>query len=138
MLDLKTNNGRELFYVVQVFGGIYMVLSFVMSILLFYIKDANRYGAKFEMLSTCILIIIITVFNIVLQKKATGGEFEYNGEFHNKLFLNLFEVTKGGKMLFTFLSIYMLFASITLPVLQFYKNRKNGVLSDASYYELKN
>jgi len=138
MLDLKTNNGRELFYVVQVFSGIYMILSLIMSILLFYVKDANRYGAKFEMLSTCILIIVISVFNIILQKNATGGEFEYNGEIHNRLFLNLFEITKGGKMLFTFLSIYMLFASITLPVIQFYRNKKNGVLNDASYYELKN
>jgi len=37
------------------------------------------------------------------------------------MFLTLFEITKGGKMLFTVVSIYMLFASITLPVIQYYK-----------------
>ena len=42
------------------------------------------------------------------------------------MYLDLFESTKGGKMLFTVVSIYMLFASITLPLIHYYRSRKNN------------
>jgi len=46
MISLKTNQGRELFVVVQIYGFIYTVLSIINSILLLFIKDASKYGAK--------------------------------------------------------------------------------------------
>ncbi|OUM64922.1 hypothetical protein PIROE2DRAFT_8138 [Piromyces sp. E2] len=49
MLDLKANNGKELFLMVQIFGGLYTFLSLIMTILLSFIKDANKYGAKVEL-----------------------------------------------------------------------------------------
>jgi len=88
------------------------------------------------MLSTSIILFISGGFNAVLQKYATGGEFEYNGDFHRKVFLNLFEITKGGKILFTFVAIYMLSVSITLPVVQYFKAKKNNEKINASYAEV--
>jgi len=136
MLDLKLNNGKELFYPVRIFSVIYTLLSIIMAIFLSYVKDANKYGAKFEMLSTSIILFVCGGINAVLQKYATGGEFEYNGDNHRKIFLNLFEITKGGKILFTFVSIYMLSVSITLPVIQHYKAKKNNERINASYAQL--
>jgi len=46
MLDLKRNKGRRLFFIVQVSGGIYMLLSFIMTILLSFVKDTNVFGVK--------------------------------------------------------------------------------------------
>jgi len=136
MLDLKLNNGKELFYPVRIFSILYTVLSIIMAVFLSFVKDANKYGAKFEMLSTSIILFICGGFNAVLQKFATGGEFEYNGEFHRKIFLNLFEITKGGKILFTFVAIYMLSVSITLPVVQYFRAKKNNKNINTSYAEL--
>jgi len=56
------------------------------------------------------------------------------------MFLNIFEITKGGKMLFTVVSIYMLFASITLPVIQYYNAKSfsreifNDPMSSIQYF----
>jgi len=46
MIELKNNTGKELFLMVQIFGGLYTFLSFIMTILLYFVKDANKYGAK--------------------------------------------------------------------------------------------
>jgi len=42
------------------------------------------------------------------------------------MYLDLFEITKGGKMLFSIVSIYMLFTSITLPLIHYYKAKRNA------------
>ncbi|OUM64921.1 hypothetical protein PIROE2DRAFT_20411, partial [Piromyces sp. E2] len=125
MLSLKKNEGRPLFIVVQIFGGLYTFLSFVMSILLTFVKDANAFGIKFECISTCILIFIANVINVILQINASI-DYDVNTNNHRRMYLDLFESTKGGKMLFTVVSLYMLFASITLPLLHYYKSRKNN------------
>ncbi|ORX43437.1 hypothetical protein BCR36DRAFT_361182 [Piromyces finnis] len=134
MIELKNNNGKELFIMVQIFGGLYTFLSLIMTILLSFVKDANKYGAKFEMLSSCILIFIANIVNIVLQIVATGGQNELNNTKRHRFILTFFEITKGGKMLFVFLSIYMLFTSISLPVIQFYR-KKTEKVKDTTEYE---
>ncbi|ORX43438.1 hypothetical protein BCR36DRAFT_460764 [Piromyces finnis] len=125
MLSLKKNEGRPLFIIVQIFGGIYTFLSFVMTILLTFVKDANVFGVKFECLSTCILIFIANVINVILQVNASI-DYDVNTNNHRRMYLDLFESTKGGKILFTFVSIYMLFTSITLPLIHYYKSRKTN------------
>jgi len=138
MLDLKTNNAKELFLMVQIFGGLYTFLSLIMTIVLSFIKDANKYRAKFEMLSTCILILIANIVNIILQVVAAGGNAsEQNITNRSRFILTFFEITKGGKMLFVVVSIYMLFTSISLPVIQFYRN-KNRKSENAEYEALNN
>ncbi|KAG4103055.1 hypothetical protein H8356DRAFT_1031158 [Neocallimastix lanati (nom. inval.)] len=144
MISLKTNQGRELFVVVQIYGFIYTVLSIINSILLLFIKDASKYGAKFECLSVSILITISNIINIILQINASSRVDLYREneieKTPRKIFLNLFEITKGGKMLFTIVSIYMLFASITLPVIQYYKAKSfsreifNDPMSSIQYF----
>jgi len=125
MLSLKKNEGRPLFIIVQVCGGVYTFLSFVMTILLSFVKDANAFGVKFECLSTCVLIFIANVINVILQVNASI-DYDVNTNNHRRMYLDLFESTKGGKMLFTVVSIYMLFTSITLPLIHYRKSRKNN------------
>eukprot|EP00833_Pecoramyces_ruminatium_P012010 jgi/Orpsp1_1/1186042/evm.model.c7180000096603.1 len=124
MLDLKQNKTRELFFIVQICGGIYMFLSFIITILLSYVKDTNVFGVKFECMSICILILIINIINIILQVNASS-DYDVNTNNHRRMYLDLFEITKGGKILFTILSIYMLFTSITLPLIHFFNAKKN-------------
>jgi len=64
MLSLKKNEGRPLFIIVQVCGGIYTFLSFVMSILLTFVKDANSFGVKVKFF---IMHIIIAFFFFFLK-----------------------------------------------------------------------
>ncbi|KAG4103070.1 hypothetical protein H8356DRAFT_982675 [Neocallimastix lanati (nom. inval.)] len=125
MLDLKRNKGRRLFFIVQVSGGIYMLLSFIMTILLSFVKDTNVFGVKFECLSTCILILLSNIINIILQVNASI-DYDVNTNNHRRMYLDLFEITKGGKMLFSIVSIYMLFTSITLPLIHYYKAKRNA------------
>jgi len=129
MLSFKKNKGREVFFIVQIYGFIYTVLSIINTILLIFIKDANKYGVKFECLSVSVLITLSNIINIFLQINASVNQSELTAiqnntikqdELPRNIFLTFFEITKGGKMLFTAVSIYMLFASITLPVIQYY------------------
>jgi len=124
MLDLKRNKGRRLFLIVQICGGIYMALSFIMTILLSFVKDANAFGVKFECLSTCILILLANIINVILQVNASI-DYDINTNNHRRMYLDLFEITKGGKILFSIVSIYMLFTSITLPIIHYYKAKRN-------------
>ncbi|ORX43442.1 hypothetical protein BCR36DRAFT_303978, partial [Piromyces finnis] len=54
LLKLKNNAGKELFYIVMAYSGLYMILCIIISIGLFYVKDINKYGVKVN-----ILIIIL-------------------------------------------------------------------------------
>ncbi|ORX87564.1 hypothetical protein BCR32DRAFT_240042 [Anaeromyces robustus] len=123
MIDLKKNKGRQLFFIVQICGGVYMVLSFIMTILLSFIKDTKTFGAKFECISTCILILISNIINIILQVNAST-DYDVNTNNHRRMYLDLFEITKGGKILFMIVSIYMLFTSITLPVIRHFMAKR--------------
>ncbi|ORX87565.1 hypothetical protein BCR32DRAFT_289221 [Anaeromyces robustus] len=123
MINLKQNKGRSLFIVVQIFGGIYILISFIMTILLCFVKDVNTFGVKFECISTCILILIFNIINVILQVTASTN-YDFNSSKHRRMYLDLFEITKGGKMLFIIVSIYMLFTSITLPIIHYLNARR--------------
>jgi len=129
MYNLKNNQGEQLFYVVIIFGNIFMVFSFINSILLYFVKDTNKYGIKFECITVSILVVVFNVMNIILQTRCSNGSnvgkmlnIESGKEKPPRIiFLALYEKTKGGKILFAVLNIYMMFASITLPVIHYYK-----------------
>lgn len=76
------------------------------------------------------MIIISNILNIILQKGASEGSvFKSRKDMHLRFYLYFFDKTKGGKMLFTFVTAYMFFASITLPIIQFFRARnKNKIL----------
>ncbi|ORX87559.1 hypothetical protein BCR32DRAFT_240036 [Anaeromyces robustus] len=140
LIELKNNHGKELFSVVVVFGVIITILNAICSVLLLYVKDANKYGVKFECLSVCILVLVISIINILLQANASDNasisqntdEKFNNNKGPRRVLLDIFEKTKGGKMLFNFVSIYMIFVSITLPVIHYYraKSIKNNYIED--------
>jgi len=142
MYNLKRSRGEELFYVVIVFGNIFMVFSFLNAILLFFVKDANKYGVKFECITVSILVVIFYVINVILQSRCSSNNSL--GDLLNiksgkvkpprMVFLAIYEKTKGGKILFAFLSLYMMFVSITLPVIHYYKAKhfNNNYFKDQS------
>jgi len=87
------------------------------------------------------MLIIFSLCNAFLQAKATQkkGDTDYSSVKHNRIFLDLFEWSKGGKMLFNILSIYILFVSITLPVLKYFKSKKerNKYFQEVSILKIK-
>ncbi|KAG4103067.1 hypothetical protein H8356DRAFT_1288506 [Neocallimastix lanati (nom. inval.)] len=128
---LKNNKGIEFFQIIKIYSMIYNVVCVINTIALFYIKDANKYGVKFECLSYSILLFIANIANAIIQTK--GSNKGPNAKVKAlKFYLKIFEITKGGRMLFTILSIYIFFMSITLPVIQYYKSKKvkNGYFQD--------
>jgi len=122
---LKNNANEELFKLAPTLGKFYIILSVIITIALLFVKDANKYGVKFECLSISIMLILFSVINTILQIQATQGKNDQNFDKHPpRFFLNLFELTKGGKILFNILYVYILFVSITLPVIKYYKSKK--------------
>ena len=75
------------------------------------------------------MVVVFNVMNIILQTRCSNGSnvgkmlnIESGKEKPPRIiFLALYEKTKGGKILFAVLNIYMMFASITLPVIHYYK-----------------
>jgi len=79
------------------------------------------------------MVVIFNILNIFIQVTASDGsdvgniidkkddKIENTKKEYIKGFLAFFEKTKGGKLLFTLVLIYMFFVSITLPVIHYYK-----------------
>jgi len=77
--QLKSNGSANLFNVAQ-YAGIIMAIS--MSILFVFIckiKDNSKYGVKFECLSTIVLIVVLTIFNMFLNStiQKVIGKYSY-------------------------------------------------------------
>ncbi|KAG4103069.1 hypothetical protein H8356DRAFT_982673 [Neocallimastix lanati (nom. inval.)] len=133
LLSLKQNKGKNLFRLVGIFGRFYMLLSIFTFISLFFVKDSNVFGAKFECITTSLLIFIFGVINgVLIATVTTDGDITSNN--HRRMFLDFFEATNGGKILFTIVSSYILFTSITLPVIQYFiaKKTKDRSTKEAS------
>jgi len=64
MLDLKLNNGKELFYPVRIFSILYTILSIIMAVFLTFVKDANKYGAKVIFLISFFFFFFKILFNL--------------------------------------------------------------------------
>jgi len=122
MIGLKNNSDGNYFIIIQTFGKIYMAFGIVTAIALIFVNDTSNYGVKFECLSTAIMITIFGPFNGILQSQATKTTDDPN-EKHRRFFLDLFEKTKGGKMLFNIIAIYILFSSIILPLIHYWKSK---------------
>jgi len=87
------------------------------------------------------LIIIANAISIFLQCVASGGhEFDIVKYRPPRFVLTLFNYTKGGKILYTNVIIYMIFVSITLPVIQYFKMKtvKNDYFQDVNITNLIN
>ncbi|ORY22603.1 hypothetical protein LY90DRAFT_675834 [Neocallimastix californiae] len=122
LLVLKNNKGTELFEIIKIYGIIYNIICVINTIALFYIKDANKYGAKFECLSVTILLFLANIANSFIQVKSSVKD--PNSSKPLKIYLKIFEKTKGGRMIFAVIIIYMFFMSITVPVIQYYMAKK--------------
>jgi len=121
LLSLKNNKWENAFVIVRTFGRIYMIISLIMTIVLCFVKDANTFGVKFECLSVSAMIFIFALINMILQINVSDD----STNSHRKFFMDIFEITKGGKILFTIISIYILFTSITLPLIKYYSAKRN-------------
>jgi len=69
MIGLKLNQGRNLFFFIQIFGGLYTILSLVMTILLSFIKDSDVFGVKVSNIFTKKMIVKIKKINNNIYKK---------------------------------------------------------------------
>ncbi|OUM65098.1 hypothetical protein PIROE2DRAFT_7988 [Piromyces sp. E2] len=126
LLRIKKNDIKKPYYVIIVAGLIFIILNIISTILICRVKDVNKYGIKFECISVSACIIITNIINIILQNLLD------NNKPHHKTFINIFNVTKGGKLLYAFISLYMFFASISLPTLNYIKAKslKNKYYQD--------
>jgi len=125
LIGLKNNTNEELFLVTPILGRFYTLFSIILTIALFFVKDANNYGVKFECLSSSIMLFLFSLINTFLQIKATQSKGTNTTSVnHPRIILDLFEWSKGGKMLFNIFSIYILFTSITLPLIKYFKSKQ--------------
>lgn len=146
---LKTNNSASLFNVAQYAGVIMAVSMSIMFIFVCKIKDNSKYGVKFECMSTIILIVVLTIFNMFLNMNIQSVVSKYNALMNTKysrmgfedLIKNLnenedkdfrkpyilyyiYDYTKGGRILFTIITMYMIFSSIILPCIKCYSSKR--------------
>jgi len=86
------------------------------------------------------MILIFNIINIILQKNATikSSYFEPNKNIYRG-FLDIYEKTKGGKIFFSFILMYMFFSSIILPIIHYYNNirSKNYYFQDVRFKKKK-
>ncbi|OUM69437.1 hypothetical protein PIROE2DRAFT_57479 [Piromyces sp. E2] len=76
--QLKSNNSGNLFVVAQISG---IIMAIALTIMLFFlakVKDSSKYGAKFECVSTIILIVVITIINFVLNSNVQSSIGRFN------------------------------------------------------------
>jgi len=128
----ESKETQILFNYAQIFGIIYAIVMFIMIYFISKVEDNNKYGVKFECWTTAVLIVIITLFNSILNKKVNTAIGQYH-EMHNKAvekidypsesFITIFEYTKGGRALFSIISTYMIFACIILPCIRCWINK---------------
>ncbi|KAG4103052.1 hypothetical protein H8356DRAFT_929701 [Neocallimastix lanati (nom. inval.)] len=74
LIGLKNNTNEELFLVTPILGRFYTLFSIILTIALFFVKDANNYGVKFECLSSSIMLFLFSLINTFLQIKATQSK----------------------------------------------------------------
>ena len=71
------------------------------------------------------MLFLFSLINTFLQIKATQSKGTNTTSVnHPRIILDLFEWSKGGKMLFNIFSIYILFTSITLPLIKYFKSKQ--------------
>jgi len=121
------SNYGDYYDVVSGFGYYYIICSIVITIFMFNIKDANKYGVKFECLSTSILCLLINLFNKFITPYARNDEnylwMNFCSDRKFEFFLYLFTVTNGAKLFFSITPMYILFASIILPLIHYRKSK---------------
>jgi len=123
--DPIKGKGRTVFYaIVQFFGKYYIIVSLAIAIAMLFVKDANKYGVKFECLSTAIISIIVSPLTSLLQQYVTSKNKPDEYKPKIKFLLELYNVTNGGKFLFNIIGIYILFTSIILPLIHYYKSKR--------------
>jgi len=131
-IKAKGKQTQVLFNFAQFFG---MALAFVMIIMIYFIskvEDNNKYGVKFECWTTAILIIVITAFNAILNRSVNMAKEQSQNpnikdvKYPSKSFLTIYEYTNGGRVLFSLVSTYMIFACIILPCLRCWLSKRQS------------
>jgi len=139
--QVKKPQINNAFAVARIFGSIIAIAMTVMLFALAKVKDNSKYGVKFECISTILLIVIITALNMILNNFIIGKSREYHldpgqqaftlsgritdsSNYPRRIFLKIFDYTKGGKVLFCIISCYMIFATILLPCIKCIKSKK--------------
>jgi len=144
---------KNLYGLAQMFGIVLAIAMIIMIYFISKVKDSSKYGAKFECLSTIFLVLTLTGINIIINKEVQEVLSQYqskrgvalqkmqappymvmenilnsNPEFKqllypHKIFLSMYNYTKGGRVLFCLISMYMIFAAIILPIIKCYNSK---------------
>jgi len=140
--EVKKPQVNNAFSVARIFGSIIAIVMTIMLFALAKVKDNSKYGVKFECISTILLIVIITALNMILNNFIIGKSREFHtrpeqmrfnmshqkipdtSNYPRRIFLKIFDYTKGGKVLFCIISCYMIFAAILLPCIKCLKSKR--------------
>jgi hypothetical protein len=107
--------------VVKYFHYAYIPLCVFITLMMIKVKDANKYGVKFECLSTCIIFVVFTIINEILDDY---NKNKYSEHKQVPRFVNyIFTTTNGGKFLYIAAPLYIIFSSIILPLIHYRRSK---------------
>lgn len=74
------------------------------------------------------MIVLINSIGIVFRNQAGNQD----GKYPLRAILNIYNVTKGGEMMYSFISFYIFLVFIPIPIRHYYKakNLKNRYFQD--------
>jgi len=130
MLQIKDKRINVIFNIIAVSGIAMMILNVINAITLCFIKDSTKYGIRFECICLSIMIIFFNFVSVVFRANTIDLAKKKEHEQPIRFLLNLYNVTKGGEMVFSFISFYIFLVFIPLPIKHYYKAKslknKNG------------
>jgi len=126
--QIKDPRVQQLLIVILICSSVMMVLNIVNAITLCFIKDSSKYGIRFECIIVSVLIVLINSIGIVFRNQAGNQD----GKYPLRAILNIYNVTKGGEMMYSFISFYIFLVFIPIPIRHYYKakNLKNRYFQD--------
>jgi len=130
LVQIKDDEVNILLGVIAVSSAVMMILNIVNAITLCFIKDSSKYGIRFECISVSILIVIVNSLSMVFRSQAEADE--KNNKMPTRFILNLYNVTKGGEMMFASVSFYIFLIFIPIPIRHYFKAKslKNRYFQD--------
>jgi len=119
MLQIKDERINVIFGVIAASGIIMMILNVINAITLCFIKDSTKYGIRFECICLSIMIIFFNFISVAFRANTT--DLKGKEKKPVRFLLDLYNVTKGGEMVFSFISFYIFLVFIPLPIKYYYK-----------------
>jgi len=126
--QIKDDEIKKLLGVILIGSSVMMILNIVNAITLCFIKDSSKYGIRFECICVSVMIVLFNSIGLVFRSQAEVQDEKYP----LRAILNIYNVTKGGEMMYSFISFYIFLVFIPIPIRHYYKakNLKNRYFQD--------